>query len=286
MFPLSSPETPLTSKIFQSEALQSETRRAEVVRPEMTKPTALLAQVMGHTISKENLLELIQRYQLLPSLIKALIVDIAITPFTSTPEEESAYGEAFFTQRQLCSEEARQDWANKKGLTSTEISKLFARKIRIEKFKEEKFSHHISSYFLKRKSQLDYVVYSIIQHPDHSLIQELYFRLQEKEQSFAELAKKYSQGFEASTKGIKGPTPFSQIPQSLAELIRTSQPGEIRVGYLNDSHFLLRVEAFIPAVLDERMTQELLQELFDQWLEAEMSSINLYHARNSVAQIT
>ena len=46
------------------------------------------------------------------------------------------------------------------------------------------------------------MVYSLIRSKDPGVAQELYFRIQEGENTFSELARQYSQGSEAQTGGL------------------------------------------------------------------------------------
>lgn len=77
--------------------------------------------------------------------------------------------------------------------------------MRIEKFKQATWGSKLESYFYERKQQLDQVVYSLIRTHDAAAAQELYFRLLENEQPFAEIAVLYSQGSEARTGGLIDP---------------------------------------------------------------------------------
>jgi hypothetical protein len=75
--------------------------------------------------------------------------------------------------------------------------------------------------------QLDKVVYSVIRTKDMGVAQELYFRIQEGEQSFSELAREYSQGPEALTGGLTGPVELILPPRPLAGMLSVSQPDQL-----------------------------------------------------------
>ncbi|HEY9663208.1 MAG TPA: peptidylprolyl isomerase, partial [Allocoleopsis sp.] len=125
-----------------------------------------------------------------------------------------------------------------------------------------------------RKDKLDKVIYSLIRTRDVGIAQELYFRVLEEEQSFAELARTYSQGPEAQTDGLIGPVELSVPHPTLAQLLSLSQPGQIcpptRVG---DWLVLVRLEKFIPAQMDEAMRRRLLDECFNNWLQDQLNQL-------------
>jgi parvulin-like peptidyl-prolyl isomerase len=150
---------------------------------------------------------------------------------------------------------------------------IATRALKIEKFKHATWEHKLESYFLNRKGDLDQVVYSLIRAQDASLVQELFFRIQAGEQTFAELAQAYSQGLETHTGGIHGPVQLGMIDPQLAQILRTSQPGELHFPVCIAGWFVLvRLEVFIPQPLDQAMRQHLLQELFERWLHDQIYS--------------
>ncbi len=151
---------------------------------------------------------------------------------------------------------------------------MATRELRIEKFKQETWEPKLESYFLSRKDQLDKVIYSLIRTRDIGIAQELYFRILEEEQSFAELASAYSQGPEAQTDGLIGPVELSVPHPTLAQLLSLSQPGQLcpptRVG---EWLVMVRLEKFIPAQLDDAMRRRLLDECFNNWLKDQFEKL-------------
>ncbi|MCC5660908.1 peptidyl-prolyl cis-trans isomerase [Nostoc sp. XA010] len=106
---------------------------------------------------------------------------------------------------------------------------------------------------------------------DEGLADELYFRLQEGEQSFTELAQQFSQGPEAKSGGWCGPVELGKISSKLAQMLYGSKPGQLwRPTRLGEWLVIVRLEILIPALLDESMRQRLLDELFEAWLEEKL----------------
>ncbi len=156
-----------------------------------------------------------------------------------------------------------------------QLEALATRGLRIEKFKQATWGHKLESYFLSCKSQLDKVIYSLIRTKDMGVAQELYFRIQAGEQSFAELAREYSQGPESQTGGLIGPVELSTPHPTLAKMLRVSQPGQLWPPmHLGEWVAIARLEKFIPAQLDEPMRQRLLNELFADWLQEQLNQLS------------
>lgn len=157
------------------------------------------------------------------------------------------------------------------NISETQFLDLATRNLKIEKFKQATWGSKLDSHFYKLKAKLDRVVYSLICLWDAGIAQELYFRIVEGEQSFAELARQYSQGAEAEAGGLMGPVPLSVPHPKLARILSISQPGQLWTPiHIGDWWVIVRLEKFIPAQLNEAMQQQLLNELFSSWLQEQL----------------
>lgn len=233
--------------------------------------TAVL-KVGSRTIKAEEIIPLLAGYQLLQPLLRAIIIDEAISEIDCTPDEKAQALAQFAQQNQLTSPEAKQTWLSRQGMTEEQLEEQALRGLKIEKFKQDIWGHKLESYFLNRKGKLDRVIYSLIRNQDPGVIQELYFRVNEGEQSFAELAREYSQGPEAQTGGLIGPVEMSTPHPAIAQILSSSQPGDVcPPKRLGEWYVVVRLEKFIPAQLDEPMRQRLLNECFTAWLSEQLN---------------
>ncbi|MEQ8996345.1 MAG: peptidylprolyl isomerase [Coleofasciculus sp. B1-GNL1-01] len=232
--------------------------------------TAIL-KVGDQTITAEEVIPLLAKYQLLPQLLREIIIDQAIATIDCTDDEKNAACEQFYAKNQLTTEEERQAWRDRQDLSLEQVEELAVRGLKLEKFKQATWGHKIESYFLKRKGRLDRVIYSLIRTKEAAIAQELYFRIQEGEQSFNELARDYSQGPEAQTGGLVGPVELSTPHPTLAQMLTVSQPGQLLPPTrLGDWFIVIRLEKFLPVQLDDAMRQRLLDEMFTTWLKEQL----------------
>jgi parvulin-like peptidyl-prolyl isomerase len=227
------------------------------------------------TIKAEEMPSLLKRYQLMPRFLREVIIDGAIAEFTCTEEESTAALERFLAQHQLTSPEAKQAWLDANHLTPEDLQEIAERPIRLEKFKQETWKNKVENYFVSRKSGLDQVVYSLIRTKNSGLAHELYFRVAEGEQPFADVAREYSEGPEARTGGILGPVPLSQPHPAISKLLSVSQPGQLWPPRpLTEWMVIIRLEKFIPAQLDDTMRHRLIDELFENWLREQLAEVS------------
>lgn len=238
---------------------------------------SVVLQVGNRQIQAEEVLPLLAGYQMLPQLLQELLIDEAIAQWEAshasllTDEETEKAQAEFYSKHELESDESRQAWLKRYGMTETQLNHLSVRETKIERYKQVTWAPKLESYFLSRKGQLDKVIYSLIRVQDLGLAQELYFRVLEGEQTFAELARAHSQGPEAQTDGLIGPVELSVPHPNLAKLLSISQPGQLmpptRIG---EWIVVVRLERFIPAQLDESMRRRLLNEFFNTWIQEQL----------------
>jgi parvulin-like peptidyl-prolyl isomerase len=232
---------------------------------------SVVLEIGDRALTAEDLVPLLVEYQLLPQLTQEIILDQAIADIECSDQEKTGAYNQFCQQNQLVSEEQVQAWLEHQNMTREELEKFVVKKLKIAKYKEITWGDKVESYFLKRKPQLDRVVYSLIRTDKPEIAQELYFRIREGESTFSELATEYSLGLEAQTGGLIGPVEMTAPHPKIAQMLSTSQPGQVlpptRVG---DWLVIIRLENYLSAKLDPPMRQRMLEEMFREWLQQEI----------------
>ncbi|AFZ44953.1 PpiC-type peptidyl-prolyl cis-trans isomerase [Halothece sp. PCC 7418] len=233
-------------------------------------------------IPPEQLLSHLKQYQMLPQLLRELVIDRAIAQIECSGEEVETAKQEFVSQNRLNDPNRLQAWLNHTGLKQEDLETLAVRSYKIKKFKQETWGSKIESYFLQRKRDLDQVVYSLLRTKDQNTATELYFRLQNQEASFEALAQAYSQGPEAETRGIVGPVPVTTPHEKIAKMLMQSEPSQlwppVRIG---EWSIIVRLEKLISAQLNDATRQKLLNELFSKWLEEEVKKMTTIEPLNS-----
>ena len=233
-------------------------------------------QIKDYTVSTKEIIPLLDSSRLLPQFLRELILDRAIAEIECTQTNwENSYWN--FTQKyQLNSHEEVKAWLENAGMTEGQLNNRITRKIKLDKFKQEQWGHELESYFLDRKLALEKAVFSLIRVNNEGTARELYHRICEGENTFAELAKAYSLGHEANNNGLVGVTKLIDLHHILAQMLHRSQPGQLLPPkQIEDSWVIVRLEKYLPAKLDDAMRSKLLNELCDRWLEKQVRAIDL-----------
>lgn len=231
-------------------------------------------QISSKVIQPQEIPSLLSRYQLLPQLLRGMAIDEAIAPYSCTEAERQLAIKQFEQQQQIVSEQTRADWLSYQGMTLEQMEELAVRPLLLEKFKNDTWAAKVESYFISRKANFDQAIFSLLRTPDGLLAQEIFFRIQEGEESFSELAQKYSQGPEANTGGVVGPVLLSNLHPTLGKILSVSQPGQLWSPTRIEEWFaIVRLDKFLPAGLDESMRRRLIDEMFETWLKEKIQQL-------------
>lgn len=222
-------------------------------------------------VRQEELYPLLTQYQLLPRLAQEMLIDQIIADVELTPEE-SQQGLAFFYQRmQITNEEQRQALLEQYGFTAEQLEHFVLRDSKIEKFKRDTWEDQLEGHFLNSKDKLDQVIYSLIRSRDPGIIQELYFRIQEGEGDFAELAKQYSEGDEARSGGLVGPVQLNVPHPQVVQILKSTPAGKASLPIqISEWWIIVRLEKYIASQLDDNVRQMLRNDLFQNWLNEQI----------------
>ena len=181
---------------------------------------------------------------------------------TIPDDQHSAVIERFLADRGLTSSSAVQRWLSFEGLSQAD---LLSQAIRHEQWLgwcEQECSGQLASYFLKRKSQLDQVSYTILPLPEEELSLELYLQIKEGEKDFDTVLAEVAAYPELGERGRFGPVSLSDLPEGLAQLLRVSRPGQLWPPKpIAHGWALVRLDTSQPAVLNQALRRSLLFEL-------------------------
>lgn len=232
-------------------------------------------EIGDRIITSEELMTLLTQYNMMPQLLREIIIDRAIAQITCMGEEITTASQQFFKQHQISNPTEHEAWLKRYNLNHNQFQALITRKLRIEKFQQATWGNKLESYFLHRKPHLDQVIYSLIRTPEFGIANELYFRILAGEQTFAEVAREYSRGPEADKSGIVGPVDLGSLHPGLAKQLQVSKPGQLwRPMPFGELFVIIRLEKFLPAQLDKFMQQRLLKELFEGWLQEQINQLS------------
>lgn len=223
-------------------------------------------QIGDSSFTASGLTSLLVKYQMLPALVREVVIDQAIATIECSPAEHRQAIEKFYVANQITAEPQLKAWLSEGGMSVEQLEALVLRQLKLNKFKQS-WLPKVESYFLKRKAQIDQVTYSLLQTQDAELAQELYFRIRDDGQSFAELARQYP---DVTQFQFISRVEIEKHPLAAQVLKKYQLRQPCAPIFVNNWFTIAQIEQIFPAQLDERMRQRLVDELFNQWLQAQI----------------
>jgi parvulin-like peptidyl-prolyl isomerase len=177
---------------------------------------------------------------------------------------------------QLVDGESFQVWLADAGLTYSVFRQKIAADIRLQQLKKQVTHQNLQEYFIDRQLFLDRVVLSRLVVENRNLAEELKTQILEEGANFEQIVREYSVAEDNILNGMMGAISRGSLPDNFRAMVDSANPGEL-LGPLeiDDLWYLVRLERFLPATLDEDLQQESENELFEQWLEAQIQEFDV-----------
>ena len=197
-----------------------------------------------------------------------------VVPLSEAEEEELTHAYLHNNDVDPADTDAIDRLLSEQGLSRDDLRYIATKRERMERFKKQVFSAEVERRFLSEKLSHDQVTYSLIRVRDGDWAFELHQRIVEGDASFEELASQYSEGPERDSAGRLGPVPFDQAHPSVVEKLRSCEAGELlEPFFLVNIWLILRLDQWDGARLDDAMREELIEDLFEQWLDDRVSEL-------------
>jgi len=250
--------------------------RANLPEPLSGVPEQPLVE-LGHglpwiTLSEIN--RLVRQQGVAPALARAWVLDDLLRAIPLTPERQRELERQWLEQHGVSRPEDLPPWLSRQRLLPEDVTQLACKAERLDRFRRHRWGEEVEIHFLRRKPELDQVVYSLLRVSDADLAAELHQRIQEGEASLAELATTYSEGRERHSHGVIGPMPLLTAHPEISSRLRVGQPGQLWPPFPVERFWIVvRLEQHLPARLDEPTAQRMLEELFEAWLKERVNLV-------------
>ena len=150
------------------------------------------------------------------------------------------------------------------------------RQERLRRFREAAFSLHVEEHFSRTKRDRDRIIYSMLRCKSRPRLEELSLAIREGELDFAAAAIRFSEGPESAQGGRIGPIPPDAGHPELRNRLAKANEGDLIGPFaIGDMHLLLRLDTRITTRLDEALQGQLLRELYDVWLDRQLSLLEV-----------
>ena len=138
-------------------------------------------------VSSTKILEIIRKNGQILSIIRDLIIDSELSIIELKPELEEELIKKFREDNKLTSEDEYHEYLNSRHLDEALLKQMVTRPNRIVQYREERWGPRAKSLYLQHKDNYDLVTYFRLQCNNSDVMQEVYFRIKDKEESWESL---------------------------------------------------------------------------------------------------
>ena len=234
----------------------------------MNEPLLLLDD---QPVSADQLLSLLRRNGQLTAVLKEWILEEALKDIHLPEDEEAQLLAEFRTQQGLEEDEAFASFLGNRMLNPQLLLKTLSRPHKVVLYREERWGPRVNSLYLQRKERYDCIRYHRLEATNADVMQEVYFRLKDREESWESLARQIHPGDPAAT-GLIGPIAVNQVEPELLSQLRAAGEGKLlRPMQLGNATVVAQLEEVLPSEFNEELRARLLRESFEEWLAEECS---------------
>ena len=199
---------------------------------------------------------------------------------TVTPEEIQVAGDKLRREKRLEKAADTIAWLAEQMISVEDLEAGICDRILSEKLAEHLFSKYVEKIFVQSKLQFDQIILYQIIVANLQLAQEIFYEIQEGEISFFDAAHLYD--IDENRRhlcGCEGKVDRWGLKPDIAVAVFSAKTGEvIRPIETERGYHLFMVEKFIPAELTPERYQEILHNMFNEWLANEVNYL-LYNCK-------
>ena len=222
-----------------------------------------------YTVDSNKLLNTLRRQGHMASLVQELVLEKELETINLEPEEERRLLKEFRSVKNLENSDSYLDFLNRSQLNEALLLQSLSRPYKVVRYREERWGHCTNTLYLKNKERYDRIVYRCLQAIDADVMQEVFFRLKDQEDSWENLACQFP-GAKPNANARQGPVLAADIEPKLLQALRYAGPGRvIKPLSLGTKIVVAELESLEASHLDNGLRTRILQEEFDGWLRRE-----------------
>jgi len=193
-------------------------------------------------IDKEQVVnfEEIVSWGLLTKIKRERIIDSFIVNISDPNEEEiSDIKKNWSKQLQFKNADEFKKWQKINGFTPNTFEKYLIRIWKWSIYCNDYFADDLESYYLQKKEHLDEISFMLIRVSNKNLADEIYLRISEGEDTFSNLAEKFSEGPEKKMRGFVGPLKVIKLHPELSKNLLTFKKDQLNTPLEIDNNFFI-----------------------------------------------
>jgi len=166
------------------------------------------------------------------------------------------------------------NFLQKNYLTYQELINQISHPLKKNAYMLSEYGHLAENLYLKRKDDLDKIIFSQICVKDRNSAYDIYLKLESRESSFGEIKNIFKKNKELILHEKVGPINTSSLEPEMKELLVQQTEGDLQEPILIDDFWvILRLDKKIDTVFDDQMKLLMVTELFEDWIQNEIQDM-------------
>lgn len=218
-----------------------------------------------------ELVDLLRRQGAMPRLIREWVLDRTLAETKLEDSFQQQLLADYRSTNKLTTAEAYQDHLDQRHVDETQLLKMLCRPHQVVRYREDRWGPYAQSLYLQHKERFDKVTYQRLEASNADVMQEIYFRLKDGEESWDALARQFP-GAGPQATAQRGPVAVAEVEAPVLKLLRSSEPGRVaRPFTVGNTVIVVALKEFQPSSFNTEVRTLLLRQTFDEWLNAECS---------------
>ena len=220
-----------------------------------------------------EMIGLLRKQGALPQLIRDWVLEKELAGISIEKELQQKEIDEFRSRTNLKDEDAYINYLQNNHLNEDLLIEMITRPHKIVRYREERWGAFTNSLYLQNKDRFDLVTYNKLESNNPDVMQEIYFRLKDNEESWDGLAQQFPDA-PANATALQGPIPVANVEKPVLKILRESEPERVaRPIRCGNKVIVVALKQFHPSVFDESIRIELLKREFDEWLALESNKM-------------
>ncbi len=221
-------------------------------------------------VSTAEVMAVLRKEHKLQDLVKNLVLDRTLRQVKLPNGREEELVNNFRGQQNLESDEGFSDFLQRNHMTLSLLQESLSRPERVVQFREERWGPRANSLYLKHKDRYDKITYRRLQAANADIMQEVFFRLKDKEDSWETLARQFP-GAQADANARQVSIPSGSIEPPLLEALRRAGSGVVikPLRLNNNTVIVAELESIEASRFDDELRTLILRQEFESWLKEE-----------------
>ena len=223
----------------------------------------------------DSLRQELQLKQICQKNLQKKVIDKAAKErgLTVTPDEIQAEGDKLRREKRLERAADTIAWLAEQMISVEDLEAGICDRLLAKKLANFLFGKDVNKVFVQNKLQFDQIILYQIIVEDSKLAQELFYQIEEGEISFFDAAHFYD--IDENRRhlcGCEGKVYRWGLKPDIAVAVFSAKPGKVIRPIQTDlGYHLFMVEKFLPAELTPERHEEILQNMFNEWLSSEVN---------------